>query len=69
MVSASLASATEMELAAIKTRKERKRIFWLPRSLGMCMRGFVWASCLTQMTLSDLFGLEELLQTDGLVLS
>jgi hypothetical protein len=58
--------AFDMELNAMKTWKERERIFWLPLSLDMCARWVLWASYLTRTILNELFGLEELHQMEDL---
>jgi hypothetical protein len=64
MVSSYWDVATEMELDALKTRKEQEKTFRLPLSLGMFMQWFGWASYLKKTIRNDLFGWEELLQME-----
>jgi hypothetical protein len=66
MVSSSLDIAAGLDLDANKTRKEQRRTFWLPRSLGMCSQWNSLAYYLTQPIRNDLFGMEELLQLGNL---
>jgi hypothetical protein len=65
-VSTNLDSTINMELDTRKAGKEQQRTFWLPLSLGMCARWFMWAVCLTKLIRNDSFGLEELLQMEDL---